>query len=58
MNLLRRLLAYLFASPGGVREDQVGQDEALLSALASDVSDPDGYERLVFLMSAEPKAGA
>jgi hypothetical protein len=35
MNLLRRLLAYLSASPGGVREDHIAADDRLLSVLGS-----------------------
>lgn len=58
ITLLLRLLAYLSASPREVREDPVARDEALISARASDPDDPDGYERIVFLASADPKGGA
>jgi hypothetical protein len=53
ITLLRRLWRHLRPSPVGV-----AQDEALLAALASDIADPDGYDRMVFLASNGPKAGA
>lgn len=35
ITLLRRLLTYLFAPPGGVREDRIAADDLLLDVLGS-----------------------
>lgn len=53
ITLLRSLWRHLRPSPV-----DVARDEALLTALASDTADPDGYDRMVFLASNDPKVDA